>query len=176
MKHTDFHIDLIFMDNTGWWRCTDVGTRTILAIRLVHDDPHWYEGPPYIVKEEVFDEEDIKRCHLSLEDSIRAAVHAATISAHPGFPNEVVTRMMKSRYGRNAQWYAREGILRFERKRSDGEILHPYACRKEGESWSVEVYLPFQGVYETMGEIDFILLPRATPDDIRARAGRASSA
>ncbi|KWE83761.1 hypothetical protein WT54_19625 [Burkholderia territorii] len=47
MNHSDFHIGLVFMDCTGWWRCTDVGTRTILAIRLDHDDPHWYEGPPY---------------------------------------------------------------------------------------------------------------------------------
>ncbi|WP_302055160.1 hypothetical protein [Burkholderia multivorans] len=32
MNHTDFHIGLTFMDCTGWWRCTDVGARTILAI------------------------------------------------------------------------------------------------------------------------------------------------
>ncbi|EKS9885721.1 hypothetical protein BTK96_002672 [Burkholderia pyrrocinia] len=171
MKHTDFHIGLTFMDCTGWWRCTDVGARTILAIRLEHDDPHWYEGPPYIVKEEVFDEEDIARCHLAVEESIRAAVHAARTSAHPGFPHEVVTRMMEIRH---AHPYPHEGVLRFDRKRPDGEVLHPYAGRKEAESWIVQLYLPFRGTYETMAERDFISLPRATPDDLRARASRSA--
>lgn len=169
MNHSDFHIGLVFMDCTGWWRCTDVGTRTILAIRLDHDDPHWYEGPPYIVKEEVFDEDDIARCHLTVVESIRAAVHAADSSEHPGFPHEVVERMMATR---GAHQYPRQGLLRFDRKRSDGEVLHPYAGHKEGESWVVDCYLPFRGTYETMAELDFISLPRATPDDLRARAGR----
>ncbi|WP_129560958.1 hypothetical protein [Paraburkholderia dokdonensis] len=167
MKHTDFYIGLAFMDCTGWWRCTDVGARTILAIRLDHDDPHWYQGPPYILKEEVFDEVDIERCYLTIDESIRAAVHAADTSAHPGFPHEVVTRMIETRH---AHPYPHEGVLRFDRKRLDGEILHPYAGRKEGESWIVELYLPFRGTYEAMAERDFISLPRATPDDLRARA------
>lgn len=35
MKSTDFHIGLEFLGRAGLWRrCTDVGTRTILAIRL----------------------------------------------------------------------------------------------------------------------------------------------
>ncbi|TXD05189.1 hypothetical protein FTI75_07825 [Burkholderia pseudomallei] len=172
MNRTDFYIGLTFMDCTGWWRCTDVGARTILAIRLDHDDPHWYEGPPYIVKEEVFDEDDISRCHLTVEESIRAAVHAADISEHPGFPHEVVERMMATR---RAHPYPHEGVLRFDRKRPDGEVLHPYAGRKEGESWVVDLYLPFRGTYETMAERDFISLQRATPDDLRARASRWTS-
>ncbi|AKM30433.1 hypothetical protein AB870_10425 [Pandoraea faecigallinarum] len=172
MNHTDFYIGLTFMDCTGWWRCTDVGARTILAIRLDHDDPHWYEGPPYIVKEEVFDEDDISRCHLTVEESIRAAVHAADNSEHPGFPHEVVERMMATR---RAHPYPHEGVLRFDRKRPDGEVLHPYAGRKEGESWVVDLYLPFRGTYETMAERDFISLQRATPDDLRARASRLTS-
>lgn len=143
-----------------------------LGDRLDHDDPHWYEGPPYIVKEEVFDEEDIARCHLAVEESIRAAVHAAHTSAHPGFPHEVVTRMMEIRY---AHPYPHEGVLRFDRKRPDGEVLHPFAGRKEADSWVVEVYLPFRGTYETMAERDFISLPRATPDDLRARASRSTN-
>lgn len=172
MNHIDFNIGLVFMDCTGWWRCTDVGARTILAIRLEHDDPHWYEGPPYIVKEEVFDEEDIARCHLAVEESIRAAVHAARTSAHPGFPHEVVTRMMEIRH---AHPYPHEGVLRFDRKRPDGEVLHPFAGRKESDSWVVEVYLPFRGTYETIAERDFISLPRATPNDLRARANRPAN-
>ncbi len=51
------------MTATGRWRCTDVGTRTIVAIRLNHDDdPRWYEGPPYAIVEHVFDEDGVEDC------------------------------------------------------------------------------------------------------------------
>jgi hypothetical protein len=51
------------MTETGRWRCTDVGTRTIAATRLNHDgDPPWYNGPPYAIVEHVFDEDGIEDC------------------------------------------------------------------------------------------------------------------
>lgn len=60
MKHSDFKIGREFLTETGRWRCTDVGKRTIAAIKLDHDhDPAWYNGPPYAVLESVFDEYDI---------------------------------------------------------------------------------------------------------------------
>jgi hypothetical protein len=63
MKHSDFYIGCEFLIESGRWRCTDVGTRTISAIKLEHDDdPRWYEGPPYAVVERVFDEFDIEGC------------------------------------------------------------------------------------------------------------------
>jgi hypothetical protein len=63
MEHSDFKIGTEFMTATGRWRCTDVGTRTVAAIRLNHDgDPFWYSGPPYPVAEHVFDEDDIIGC------------------------------------------------------------------------------------------------------------------
>lgn len=61
MKHSDFKIGSEFLTETGRWRCTDVGKRTITAIKLDHDDdPSWYNGPPYAVVEHVFDEYDIE--------------------------------------------------------------------------------------------------------------------
>ena len=63
MEHPEFRIGLEFLTETGRWRCTDVGTRTIAAIRLDLDhDPAWYNGPPYAIVEHVFDEEDIIAC------------------------------------------------------------------------------------------------------------------
>ena len=57
MKHSDFKIGTEFLSGSGRWRCTDVGKRTITAIKLDHDDdPTWYNGPPYAVEEHVFDE------------------------------------------------------------------------------------------------------------------------
>ncbi len=63
MKHSDFWIGREFLSGAGRWRCTDVGARTIAAIRLDMDhDPSWYNGPPYLVVESVFDEYDIEGC------------------------------------------------------------------------------------------------------------------
>jgi hypothetical protein len=78
--------------------------------------------------------------------------------------------MMKAR---RAHSYPHEGALRFDRRRDDGEILHPYAGRTDGSTWMVDVYLPFQESYDAMTEEDFIALPRATAQDIRSRADRA---
>jgi len=63
MKHSDFRIGCEFVSGSGRWRCTDVGKRTIAAIRLDHDDdPSWYDGPPYAVAEHIFDEHGICGC------------------------------------------------------------------------------------------------------------------
>lgn len=172
MRHADFHIGLEFVGSAGFrWRCTDVGTRTILAIALDRDDPHWYQGPPYIAKEVVFDEHEIEQCHLTDIDAIAAAVLESKTSRHPGYPDDVVRRMMK---GARAHSYPHKGVLRFDRLRQDGEILHPYAGRKEGQGWVVELYLPFAHDYAAMAERDFIALPRALADDVKARAQKKS--
>jgi hypothetical protein len=80
MNHADFWIGREFFTATGRWRCTDVGTRTIAAIRLDLDhDPAWYNGPPYAVVESVFDEYDFEGCEAapkrrSYDDSGRALI------------------------------------------------------------------------------------------------------
>ena len=62
MNHTDFEIGTEFTTAAGRWRCTDVGTRVIVAIKLDDRDAQWFEGPPYAVAERVFDEEDLAAC------------------------------------------------------------------------------------------------------------------
>ena len=80
MKHSEFAIGCEFLTESGRWRCTDVGTRTIAAIRLNLDhDPSWYNGPPYGVVEHVFDEYDIEGvspapAHRTYDDSGRAEI------------------------------------------------------------------------------------------------------
>jgi hypothetical protein len=71
MKHSDFKIGFEFLTETGRWRCTDVGSRTVAAIRLDLDhDPAWYDGPPYAVLEHVFDEDGIEGCEPAPKDRI----------------------------------------------------------------------------------------------------------
>ena len=80
MRHDDFSIGLEFITDTGQWRCTDVGTRTITAIEIsevqvthqaddgqlrsevVCADSSWFSGPPYAVAESVFDEDSMVAC------------------------------------------------------------------------------------------------------------------
>lgn len=69
MNHGDFEIGLEFATASGWWRCTDVGTRTIVAIKVT-DDPSWMNGPPYAVAEQVLDEYDMDGCYTSLEQAL----------------------------------------------------------------------------------------------------------
>ena len=70
MKHSDFKIGLEFWMGETKWRVTDIGTRTIVAIKLNHeDDPSWYNGPPYAVCEQVIDELDQRDCTINREDS-----------------------------------------------------------------------------------------------------------
>lgn len=65
MNHSDFRIGMEFESGDKRWRCTDVGTRTVIAVCLDDhpDDPSWYHGPPYAVAEQVFDEYDQEACH-----------------------------------------------------------------------------------------------------------------
>lgn len=64
MNHSDFRIGEEFVTATGRWRCTDIGTRVIIAIQLGASDSSWYNGPPFAVMEVVFDEYDLRGCSL----------------------------------------------------------------------------------------------------------------
>lgn len=68
MTNNDFQIGIEFYTAVGKWRCTDVGTRVIVAIRLDKDDASWYVGPPFAVAEWVFDEYDLDGCSLDAKD------------------------------------------------------------------------------------------------------------
>jgi hypothetical protein len=113
----------------------------------------------------VFDEQEIELCYLTNEEAFMASVREHKTDQHPDYPAEAIRRIMKERYSHR---YPHDGVLRFDRLRSDGEILHPYAGRKEGNTWMVDLYLPLQNTYDVMAELDFIALPRASKQDTRA--------
>lgn len=81
MRHREFKIGGTFWCSGGQWRCTDIGSRTIIAIRIDSvtvagtalerrrllsraeaEAQGWFNGPPYAVAESVFDENDIEAC------------------------------------------------------------------------------------------------------------------
>jgi hypothetical protein len=54
MTHSDFAIGDAFVTTSGTWRCTDIGTRTVIAIKVSDgEDASWFRGPPYAVAEMV---------------------------------------------------------------------------------------------------------------------------
>ncbi len=62
MEKDQFKVGETFWCSGKAWRCTDIGTRVVVAICLDHDDdPTWYDGLPYAVAEVVFDEYDFER-------------------------------------------------------------------------------------------------------------------
>ena len=88
MKLQQFSIGLEFRCSGKRWRCTDVGSRVVVAIslepcevvsvevdrldrskqterRYVTDDASWCNGPPYAIVEHVFDEDSQVACSLS---------------------------------------------------------------------------------------------------------------
>ena len=69
MKIEEFEIGSEFMMSDKRWRCTDIGTRVIVAICISQheDDPSWFNGPPYAVAETVIDENDIPVCELQTQ-------------------------------------------------------------------------------------------------------------
>lgn len=58
-KFADIGIGSEFSCGGKLWRCTDKGTRTIVAICISENDDSWHVGPPYAVAETVFDEDSI---------------------------------------------------------------------------------------------------------------------
>ncbi len=88
MKHSEFTIGGTFWCGSRQWRCTDIGSRTIVAIRLDEvevgsnvpelrrtlnraeaEAEGWFNGPPYAVSESVFDEYAIDGCTPAPEEA-----------------------------------------------------------------------------------------------------------
>nr|WP_294554301.1 hypothetical protein [uncultured Rhodopila sp.] len=79
MNHADFTLGGTFRCGGGQWRCTDIGRRTVIAIRIDSvtvagtgpertltfaeaEAAGCFNGPPYAVVELVFDEDDMEGC------------------------------------------------------------------------------------------------------------------
>lgn len=57
MEHSEFQIGTEFYTESGLWRCTDVGSRTIVAVQVHDGYPAPNQAPPFSeAVEVVFDE------------------------------------------------------------------------------------------------------------------------
>lgn len=96
MTHADFQIGTEFLRGNPpkRWRCTDVGSRTVLAICLsAHpDDASWFNGPPYAMVETVVDEYSMPDCTLAEPTAVILDWHGFRLRverAEPGLPDKV---------------------------------------------------------------------------------------
>lgn len=100
MMLSDFKIGTQFRCGEKLYLCTDVGTRTVVAIRIDRVETHgrtpdggilqrvltfdtaqsegWFSGPPYAVAETVFSEDDFPVCELADHLWINAGVATMT--------------------------------------------------------------------------------------------------
>jgi hypothetical protein len=169
MKHSDFHIGLDFFGSGGFpYRCTDVGQRTITAICLDKASGEWYAGPPYPVKEEIFDELKIYGCYITEEDAIKEAIEESERGIKPSYPSSAMERIMKARTTPEYLEYPNKPLLRLNKVMGD-EILHPYGVVRHGPFWVVLCYLPFEGEFQQIDEYFFLSMPLATEDDYAKR-------
>lgn len=165
MKVADFSIGLNFTNATGVdWRCTDVGTRTILAIKIdPARDPAWYKGPPYLVDEVVFDERAMSGCFTSLENAL---IERAADSYHPGYPGEAVKTMMRVRRS-TPETYPNKRLMRYDRVSVDGVIMHPFGAELIQDAWVIQCYCVYTNEFTTVDELEFIKLPVAVDEDYK---------
>lgn len=173
MKYCDFSIGLEFMSLGGLrYRCTDIGTRTILAISLDVDNPKLLQGPPYMQNEKVFDEVAMAQCFLTHQDAILKA-SLASKSNHPGFSTKAMRIMMDKSddYFR----YPHKNLLRQDRV-YDNDVAHPYSVYQDEHGWKINCYLILKDEPIVIAESDFLELDIATNEDFPAKKPRTSEA
>jgi hypothetical protein len=96
MQLSEFAVGKIFWCSGRQWRCTDIGTRTVIAIRIDRvevgspnpelrrtlnraeaEAEGWFNGPPYASAETVFDEDFLPACSLVPDDDVTDAPDAS---------------------------------------------------------------------------------------------------
>jgi hypothetical protein len=109
-----------FEMSSSRWRCTDVGVRTLVAIKLdPATDSKWYGGPPYAEVETVIDEYDLPACTLT---PLHARLARERFESGEPFPTPPPHQLMRPREDiRENVWikYCAEGVARIGR----GELV-----------------------------------------------------
>lgn len=173
MKIEDFEIGKTFYGPAGFkWLCTDKGSRVIVAIMLDYDkEDYWFKGPPYSVKEEVFDEHDMKSLYTDTTEMLVDRIDSIETSSHPHFDSKDFLKMMKEK-DRN---YPRQKLLKRDRVSSEGHILHPYSAIKREEVWFVKTFELFARTYSEMPENEFVQLPFSNEEAMKKRKDNFNS-
>ena len=180
MQHSDFKVGVDFYTAIGLWRCTDIGQRTITAVRWPEDveipsgtrAQDWLKGPPYPLEEVVFDEKEMALAYRTMQEAVERSLQ----SAHPGFSGDDARKMMGSkqkRFERRLSGGATpainplmESLCRYERV-VNGQVLHAYDWDEGGlVVHALDVY---ERTWEKVPLADFLAAPVAREEDYAAR-------
>lgn len=169
MTLSDFKLGQDFLSAGGFtYRCTDIGQRTITAIPVSPGSRLWSEGPPYPVREVVFDELAMASCALNESDAIRAAVAETNLGIFPGYPHEAIKIFMQARLSPDYQAYPNKPLLRLM-KVLGGDIYRAYGVRRDGEFWIIQCFCLFDEEYLEISERLFLECPVAVDADFAAK-------
>lgn len=167
MKIEDFEVGKTFYGSAGFkWLCTDKGSRVIIAIMLDYDKKdYWFNGPPYSVKEKVFDEHAMKSLYTQEIEMISGRVGNLKKSVHPGFEMKHVSKMMKEKDSN----YPNNRLLERDRVSPEGYIFHPYAAIKKENNWFIKIFEIFSENYIEIEEESFVQLPFSSEEAMLKR-------
>lgn len=159
----DFSIGCRFYSVGGLeYLCTDIGSRTISAVLITDVDPIFYEGPPYMQQERVFDEQMLMTCHQSFENMLRQSLVS---SLHPGFSCDEVRHMMHQGMSEDSRRYPRPKLLKMDKLDAD-DIAHPFSASRNDQIWTIHFLYLKSKQYGAMPDNEFAHLPFAHDSDI----------
>lgn len=181
MQHSDFKVGEDFFTAVGRWRCTDVGQRTIVAVRWPEDMEipsntrleDWLKGPPHVLEEVVFDEKEMALAYRTIDEAVARSLQ----SAHPGFSQKIMSSMMephKKRLERQARAEptpaidpAMKALSRYERI-VDGRVLRVVDWSDDGKE--VKVLDVYAETFTHIPVADFLAGRVAGEEDYAARS------
>jgi len=166
MKISEFFPGMVFNSAGGFeYRCTDVGTRTVLGVLLSGVDPVFVQGPPYIQTEEVFAEHELRFCFLTVEQAVAQAIEP---SSHPGYSTDEVKKMLEERLSEETRGYPRKNLLKADRD-LEQDVAHPYSITRTDTGILVRYLTLKSKQFLEMNEVDFAKLPLTTEESLKAR-------
>jgi hypothetical protein len=161
MKKDEFHIGQDFYTATGKWRCTDIGTRVIVAIHLNQEDTRNYSGPPYSIPEHVFDEYDIEGCIFEPSE-----VEEAEIVATQKFRDihDALMFVSSSGYGENSAILNKsKGKIYYRSEYGDIDELEDFPEEKYDPE--IHIRIPHKNDLDLGRDMVFKFVERFIPDD-----------
>lgn len=167
MKLQQFEIKKSFyLQNGDEYICTDICQHSIVAI---FKNPRlkdiWFQGPPYVLEEVIFEEKDFYSC---FENKADIKIISPPDPLYISFFSTEEVQYLKNHKVKISSQYSRLKILDYDRKSSNGDILHPYFIEKEKEEWIVHFVNLQDKYFDTMSEKSFLLLPTAQDQDYRS--------
>lgn len=166
MKKDDFKIGLEFTDGHLWYRCTDIGTRTVLGVCVIDFRTHTripqslLEETPTCLEEKVFDETELKRCYIDFNEHIHTLVdkfkEEKSSIVLVQRDNHFVKESLRYHFNRDNKKYPFPKVLSRPRLQNQYEIA-PLGASFHDQKWWVLVGKETE-IFE-MEEADFLALP-----------------